>query len=93
MKFSYRTCYKIIDRGIIEILGPYGFSKVILKESSYLYSFQTGHIFHYTLIILSASTIFLGLKEFLLIIDLQSDFRIFSLFFFFITFLLNIKKM
>ena len=92
MKFGYRTCYKIIDRGIIEILGPHGFSKIILKESKYLYSFQTGHIFHYTLIILVASTLFLGLEEFCFLINFTIDYRIFTLFFFLLTILSNKKK-
>ena len=71
LKFGYRTCYKTIDRGIIEILGPHGFSKIVLQESNYLYSFQTGHIFHYTLIILMGSTIFLSIQEVCLVINLN----------------------
>ena len=32
LKFSYRICYKIIDRGIVEVLGPMGLSKIITKK-------------------------------------------------------------
>lgn len=92
MKFGYRTCYKIIDRGIIEILGPHGFSKIVLKESEYLYSFQTGHVFHYTLIILMASTVFLSIQEFCFLIYLKVDYRIFIFVFIFSTILFNNKK-
>jgi len=62
LKFGYRICYKIIDRGIIEILGPFGLSQVIKKKANYIYSYQSGFVYHYTLLFLIGSTFFLCLN-------------------------------
>lgn len=80
LSFGYKICYKIIDRGIIEILGPMGLSQIILKKSRYFYGFQSGYIYHYTLLFLIASTILLGLRQFWLIFNLYLDYRLFILF-------------
>jgi NADH-ubiquinone oxidoreductase chain 5 len=64
LKFGYRVCYKIIDRGIIEVLGPLGLSQTIKKKANYFYSFQSGYIYHYTLIFLIGSTLVIGTNYF-----------------------------
>ena len=89
LKFSYRICYKIIDRGIVEVLGPMGLSKIITKKSKYLYSFQSNHVYHYTLMFLISSTILLGARQFCIFFNF--DFKIFFLFFFF-TFIMYWNK-
>jgi NADH-ubiquinone oxidoreductase chain 5 len=82
LKFGYRICYKIIDRGIIEVLGPLGLTKIILRKSKYLYYFQSGHIFHYTLLFLISSTILLSIRQISNNLFICFDYRPFFLFFF-----------
>jgi NADH-ubiquinone oxidoreductase chain 5 len=81
LKFGYRVCYKIIDRGIIEVLGPLGLTKIVLKKSKYLYYFQSGHIFHYTLLFLISSTVLLSIRQISNIFFIYPDYRSFFLFF------------
>ena len=87
LKFSYRISYKIIDRGIIEILGPLGLSEIILKKSNFLFSLQTGFIYHYTLLILIGSTIFLTIKQFYNFFSDVFDYKLILIFFLLIFFL------
>ena len=50
--FSYHTTYKAIDRGIIEILGPYGISNTVSEQSRKIGSAQTGYLYHYAFVML-----------------------------------------
>jgi len=91
-KISYSVSYKIVDRGIFEIMGPSGLSSVISKKATNLNSLQTGYLYHYTFVILTSATLFLGSRQFWLILDKYMDFRYFFLFLFVSFFLLNSKN-
>jgi NADH-ubiquinone oxidoreductase chain 5 len=54
--FSYVTSYKVVDRGIFEILGPHGITLVLFKLSSAVNKIQTSHIYHYTFVFLVGFT-------------------------------------
>lgn len=60
---SYTVTYKIIDRGIIEILGPMGLSALITKKAFYISKLQTGYLYHYTFLILTSLTLVLGARQ------------------------------
>ncbi len=65
--FGYDISYKIIDRGLIEYIGPTGISNLIVKFSEKTSKFQSGLVYHYAIIIFLFSTIFLtmlGFSEF-----------------------------
>jgi NADH-ubiquinone oxidoreductase chain 5 len=62
-KFGYSISYKFVDRGVFEILGPTGLSSTALRIGSELHKYQSGYIYHYTLIILIAVTILLGFNQ------------------------------
>jgi len=47
LNFSYFYTYKIVDRGLLEILGPLGVLTLIPVQIKNLKSLQTGHILHY----------------------------------------------
>lgn len=47
LNFGYLTSYKTLDRGFVELSGPYGISKLILSYSKKLVTLQTGQITHY----------------------------------------------
>ena len=58
LKIGYNVTYKMVDKGLIEICGPYGLASFFSFLSRQISLFQTGYIFHYSLLIL-LSTIFL----------------------------------
>lgn len=64
---AYHTTYKSIDRGVIEILGPHGISQLLYEKAWSFSRFQSGHLYHYTLMI------FLGLMLPLTFILLQQQ--------------------
>jgi len=49
LSFGYFISYKTIDRGIIEMLGPWGLSKTVLSQTSILSRLQTGLVYDYSL--------------------------------------------
>jgi NADH-ubiquinone oxidoreductase chain 5 len=92
LSFGYHTTYKTIDRGIIEILGPYGISNVVGENSKRISSVQTGYLYHYAFIMLVGVTIFitlLGLKDLLMTLI---DFRLYVQFMVALGILYYIKK-
>jgi len=67
LSFGYHTSYKAIDRGIIEMLGPYGISNTVYNISSKISKAQSGYLYHYALVIFSGVTLlifFIGLWDF-----------------------------
>jgi NADH-ubiquinone oxidoreductase chain 5 len=61
---SYTVTYKIIDRGIVEVLGPMGLSSLITRKAFYVSKLQTGFLYHYTFLILTSLTLILGVRQF-----------------------------
>jgi len=59
--FGYNISFKQIDRGLIELLGPLGITRLISVISKQISSLQTGLIYHY------AFTIILGVSFFILL--------------------------
>lgn len=47
LNFGYMISFKLLDRGFIELIGPYGFMKIIPKWSQSIVKLQTGQITHY----------------------------------------------
>jgi NADH-ubiquinone oxidoreductase chain 5 len=56
---GYNTTYKLIDRGIIELSGPKGWSTLIYKQSYLFNKTQSGFIYHYAFIILISTLFFI----------------------------------
>jgi NADH-ubiquinone oxidoreductase chain 5 len=52
LDIGYHKTYKLVDRGLIELLGPHGISQTLYEKAFYLSRFQTGHLFHYTLLMI-----------------------------------------
>jgi len=49
ISFGYQVSYKSIDRGVIEILGPYGISNLVFSVAFNLNKLHTGYIYHYAI--------------------------------------------
>ncbi len=58
-KFGHMVTYKVIDRGLLEIVGPEGVSKICIKLSQRISNLQSGVIFHYALTMISFVVVFL----------------------------------
>jgi NADH-ubiquinone oxidoreductase chain 5 len=77
--FGYHISYKTIDRGIIEIFGPMGFSTAVTKQANLMRELQTGYIYHYAFFIFLGTGILIGLSFFESSILSFFDYRILSL--------------
>nr|WOA02299.1 NADH dehydrogenase subunit 5 [Gloiopeltis furcata] len=62
LQFGYVISFKLLDRGFIELSGPYGFSKLVSLWSRIFSILQTGQLTHYVFYIV------LGLFTFLYIV-------------------------
>ena len=51
LNISYFKTYKLLDRGLIELLGPYGLSILFSNFSLNLSKLHTGYIYNYSLIL------------------------------------------
>nr|AYR06615.1 NADH dehydrogenase subunit 5 [Renouxia sp.] len=81
LKFGYLISYKNIDRGFIELLGPYGLSKFVLLASRKITSIQTGQITHYIFFVTFGVCIFfLFLFPLSFNFGISVDYRLFFLF-------------
>ena len=76
LNFGYLVSFKVLDRGFIELLGPYGISRFVLIYSKKLITLQTGQITHYLFFMVLSlfSLLLFNLNSFL-------DYRLLSLFF------------
>jgi NADH-ubiquinone oxidoreductase chain 5 len=70
MAVGYHITSKALDRGIIEILGPYGLATTISRIAKEFSLFQTGYIYHYAFVML------LGLVSFIAFVALWDFFSI-----------------
>jgi len=52
VNFAHNISYKLLDRGILEILGPLGLQTQMIKFTQVVSRLQSGLIFNYTLYIL-----------------------------------------
>lgn len=77
LNFGYLVSFKTLDRGFIELVGPYGIPKVILTYGNKLTSLQTGQIMHYLFFMVIGVCLFLFLSSMFFFID----YRLASLFF------------
>nr|WCH57912.1 NADH dehydrogenase subunit 5 [Hypnea nidulans] len=59
LNFGYYTSFKALDRGFIELSGPYGLSNFIFRWSSLIFSIQTGQMTHYIFYIIVSICIFI----------------------------------
>ena len=91
LKFGYYSTSKGVARGFIEMVGPFGLSKTVMKKSSLLSNLQTGSFYDYAL------WMFLGLLRIILVVEFWElvtysiDPSLFIIFFILILFLFKKK--
>ena len=59
--FAYNITFKLLDRGIIEIIGPTGLYRTVKDLAQKVTSVQTGFIYHYTYVMIIGLTFFITL--------------------------------
>jgi len=84
LNFGYLISFKTLDRGFVELSGPYGISKLVKNYGINLTRLQTGQITHYLFFMVVGLCLF-SLN--ILFVDLFVDYRLLGLFFILITFL------
>lgn len=80
INFGYYISFKTLDRGIIEIFGPYGMIKFVPFWAKQVSGIQTGQLAHYAFIILIGLTGLLTVIELWDLIFEVLDSRLFSIF-------------
>jgi len=81
LNISYTLSYKLVDRGVFEMLGPYGFTNITRNFSNYLNKLQSGSINHYVyvfLVCLLLSFCFYGLFFSISCFGLAQQFLVFD---------------
>ena len=61
MSFGHNVTYKILDRGLIEQVGPSGIAHLLNSFSKFLSGLQSGLIYNYAFTIFVGATVFIGI--------------------------------
>jgi hypothetical protein len=56
MNFGYRSSFQIADKGLIEVIGPFGIALNMLNTTKFISIFHSGYVFHYTLVMMFSIT-------------------------------------
>jgi NADH-ubiquinone oxidoreductase chain 5 len=64
LAIGYHVTYKAIDRGIIEMFGPYGISHTVYNVSLKMARVQSGYLYHY------ATMMMIGIILFVMVVGL-----------------------
>ena len=59
-KFGHLITYRIIDRGLLEIIGPRGIANTLKKLTQSISNLQSGMVFNYALIMMIFTTLFIS---------------------------------
>ena len=58
-KFGHLITYRIIDRGLLEIIGPKGVSRLLIRSTQGVSNLQSGTVFNYALIMIVFTSLFI----------------------------------
>jgi hypothetical protein len=61
--FGYNYSFKTLDRGVVEIFGPYGLTLLVGTLSREISRLQSGFIYHYAFVMLIGVTFYLTFIE------------------------------
>jgi len=64
MDFGYYISFKLIDKGVLEWLGPMGLYSLVFKISKSVIALQTGIIYNYALFMFVGFIMLVGLAMF-----------------------------
>lgn len=81
LSFGYNYSFKVLDKGIIEILGPHGIVRTVNKLTSDIAKLQTGYIYHYAFVMLLGVTFLITIVSLWEYINIWLDYRLYLLYF------------
>lgn len=64
-RLAYRNCYKLLDKGFLELCGPFGISDFVSYCSKRVLTYQTGFIYSYACLFVLSFFFFLIIIDFL----------------------------
>jgi proton-translocating NADH-quinone oxidoreductase chain L len=79
LTFGYQVSFKSIDKGVLEILGPFGITESIRRLLVHVREIQSGLIYHYAFMILLGLTFLLTFLSLDLLIGLWVDIHLWCL--------------
>lgn len=50
LNFAHLVTYRVIDRGLLEIMGPKGLTRVLIRLTQNISYYQSGMVFNYVFI-------------------------------------------
>ena len=59
--FGYEVSFKTLDKGIFEVLGPFGIGSTFRRLASQISTIQSGFVYHYALVMLMGLTVFISI--------------------------------
>ncbi|MBB21232.1 MAG: hypothetical protein CMP20_17510, partial [Rickettsiales bacterium] len=80
LSFGYNVSFKSIDKGVLEILGPFGITQGIRDIVHQIQHLQSGFIYHYAFVMLLGLTFLLTLLSLENLIDMWVDPRLWCVF-------------
>lgn len=60
LNFAHLVTYRVIDRGLLEIIGPNGISRLLIRLTQNISNFQSGMVFNYVLIMIIFTVLFIS---------------------------------
>nr|NP_044800.1 NADH dehydrogenase subunit 5 [Reclinomonas americana]AAD11915.1 NADH dehydrogenase subunit 5 [Reclinomonas americana] len=78
--FGYNISFKTIDKGLIEILGPYGLERLVKRLTLRVSQLQTGYIYHYAFIMLFGITLIITIVGLWDYISEWTDYRLYFIY-------------
>ena len=88
--FGYHTSYKLLDRGMFELLGPQGLSQTVLSLGKNMSRLQTGYLYHYAFVMMTGVTLLIAVVGLWDMVEAFVDPRLF--FVFLVMILLSVSK-
>lgn len=59
LNFAHVVTYRVIDRGLLEVMGPKGVSEILIRLAQGISGFQSGMVFNYVLIVIVFMAVFI----------------------------------
>jgi NADH:ubiquinone oxidoreductase subunit 5 (subunit L)/multisubunit Na+/H+ antiporter MnhA subunit len=77
LSFGYNVSFKSVDKGVLEMLGPYGLVVMFKNLSGQFKSLQTGYVYHYAFVMLIGLTFMLALVGLWDVVSVYVDNRLY----------------
>jgi hypothetical protein len=65
LKIAYTTIFRSLDKGVLELFGPYGVSHLLFSGAKKMKRMQVGEVYYYTYLIIIFILVFLVILNYL----------------------------